>query len=537
MASQTQTDDGLATTYETHLGDSSTRSEARGYGMVALGAILGILGMGLLLTNQSAGGVRELAVVLASTGLLLLFAGPVVRLPLERTATYIVAVGMAIATVAIVWFVAAYPGQWSTQTGNLTIIFVYAVGALVVISAGAFVPVLTGREGGKAHLAALHAELDDLKQTAGESDADAADLTEDIAELQNALAASDAENADLGSEVTQLEADVADTEADESDLAVLLGEHRSSQSQFELYEDRGGAWRWRLRHRDGEVIAGSNEGQPTRNEAQRTMQAVKRDAHGAGVLQVESEEELPEAGTTEGFVVGDDVESQATFECYEDDGGGFRWRLRHDNGTMLGHGGQGYESRDGVEHSVEKLRDYVGPAEYLELDPTGIEVYADEEGKWRWRLRHRNGNVLAGSGEGYESRVVAGRVVDRLREEIGDLEIDVYEDEAGGFRWRLTGSDDLVEADSNGYESRQGAEKAVDRVRKFLPEADLIDVGQSAFEIYVDEGGANRWRLRHRNGNVIASSGDGYASRRNVMETIESVKRHAPDAGFEETDG
>ena len=119
MASQTQTDDGLATTYETHLGDSSTRSEARGYGMVALGAILGILGMGLLLTNQSAGGVRELAVVLASTGLLLLFAGPVVRLPLERTATYIVAVGMAIATVAIVWFVAAYPGQWSTQTVDI----------------------------------------------------------------------------------------------------------------------------------------------------------------------------------------------------------------------------------------------------------------------------------------------------------------------------------------------------------------------------------------------------------------------------------
>ena len=43
-------------------------------------------------------------------------------------------------------------------------------------------------------------------------------------------------------------------------------------------------------------------------------------------------------------------------------------------------------------------------------------------------------------------------------------------------------------------------------------------------------GGRPRWRLRHRNGNVIADGGEGYASRSNAVEAVTRVKANAPGA-------
>ncbi|MFT4963216.1 MAG: hypothetical protein ACI9PP_000482 [Halobacteriales archaeon] len=135
-------------------------------------------------------------------------------------------------------------------------------------------------------------------------------------------------------------------------------------------------------------------------------------------------------------------------------------------------------------------------------------------------------------------RTGARSAIDNLREEIHDMAIEVYEDEDGDFRWRIQGEaeDSHIVVDSGGYESESGAKKAVERVRKFLPGADLIDVGEAAFEIYEDEGGDHRWRLRHRNGNILATASQGYASRTGVWDGIESVKRNAPDAELEATE-
>ena len=50
------------------------------------------------------------------------------------------------------------------------------------------------------------------------------------------------------------------------------------------------------------------------------------------------------------------------------------------------------------------------------------------------------------------------------------------------------------------------------------------------FELFADKAGQWRWRLRHTNGNIIADSGEGYASRQKCKQGIESVKQNAPDA-------
>ncbi|ELY71623.1 hypothetical protein C488_16869 [Natrinema pellirubrum DSM 15624] len=52
----------------------------------------------------------------------------------------------------------------------------------------------------------------------------------------------------------------------------------------------------------------------------------------------------------------------------------------------------------------------------------------------------------------------------------------------------------------------------------------------SRFEVYEDRGGEWRWRLVHWNGNIVADSGEGYASRSNAERAARSVMRIAPNA-------
>ena len=50
------------------------------------------------------------------------------------------------------------------------------------------------------------------------------------------------------------------------------------------------------------------------------------------------------------------------------------------------------------------------------------------------------------------------------------------------------------------------------------------------FEVFRDKRDEWRWRLRHRNGNVIATSGEGYTRKHNAQKGLRSVMRNAPDA-------
>jgi hypothetical protein len=56
----------------------------------------------------------------------------------------------------------------------------------------------------------------------------------------------------------------------------------------------------------------------------------------------------------------------------------------------------------------------------------------------------------------------------------------------------------------------------------------------ATFELYTDKADDWRWRLRHDNGNIIADSGEGYASKDKAKQGIRSVKTNAPDAEIEE---
>jgi uncharacterized protein YegP (UPF0339 family) len=44
------------------------------------------------------------------------------------------------------------------------------------------------------------------------------------------------------------------------------------------------------------------------------------------------------------------------------------------------------------------------------------------------------------------------------------------------------------------------------------------------FELYQDRKGEFRWRLKHANGNILATSSEGYKSKDSAMRCIENVR-------------
>jgi len=508
MSTDSTSGGALTQWYRNRIGEAATDDEIQGYWIFIVGLIVGLIGILAFFPSEPASTLRAVGIVLAAAGLALLIAGPLIRLPLQRTATFLVYIGILLCAVAVVWFLSVWPA-FRIQANP--IIAVYAVGILVMGIGGVLVPLVTSP---------VETERDSLR--------------DQLTDLQEELDETRSEKDRLAKENDTLQNDLDTARAESDNLRAQLDALYQSQARFELFEDSAGQYRWRLRHRNGNIIADSGEGYTRKHNAQKGMQSVRHNALGAESLQIEPEE-LPEED--EEFEPLPEAESQATFERYEDSAGKHRFRLRHDNGQILADSGEGYASENAVRSAIDHLRDYTAAADYLWFDPTGIETYRDSAGEWRWRLVHRNGQMLADSGEGYTRRRDARRAIDRIRDGIDEMDMEVYEDSAGEYRWRLEAPNGQIMADSGeGYSDRSGAEDAVERFREYMPEADTLDVGEAAFELYEDSAGEHRWRLRHRNGQMLADSGEGYTDRSSARDGIESVKRNAPNADVEATD-
>jgi uncharacterized protein YegP (UPF0339 family) len=57
----------------------------------------------------------------------------------------------------------------------------------------------------------------------------------------------------------------------------------SAVSKFQIYKDRKGEYRWRLRARNGEIIADSNEGYSRKASCKHGIDLVKQQAASAAV--------------------------------------------------------------------------------------------------------------------------------------------------------------------------------------------------------------------------------------------------------------
>ena len=106
-----------------------------------------------------------------------------------------------------------------------------------------------------------------------------------------------------------------------------------------------------------------------------------------------------------------------------------------------------------------------------------------------------------------------------------------------GFVFNLKAGNGEVIAVSEVYTTESACKKGIASVQKNAPIAKLEDqtvadfevVTNPQFEVYTDKAGEFRFRLKARNGEIIAT-GEGYKTKASCLNGVESIRKNAPDA-------
>jgi uncharacterized protein YegP (UPF0339 family) len=108
------------------------------------------------------------------------------------------------------------------------------------------------------------------------------------------------------------------------------------------------------------------------------------------------------------------------------------------------------------------------------------------------------------------------------------LTFEIYQDKSNQHRWRLNASNGQIIATSGqGYKDKRDAKNAIERIK-----ADAAT--KLKFETYADAAKEYRWRLKATNGQVIATSGQGYKRKTDCEHAILVIKAGAKDAKISE---
>lgn len=112
----------------------------------------------------------------------------------------------------------------------------------------------------------------------------------------------------------------------------------------------------------------------------------------------------------------------------------------------------------------------------------------------------------------------------------------VIKETPSGYKFDLKAGNGEVIATSQVYTAEDSCKGGIESVRKCCTgeiEDQTIEnyepVKHPKYEVYVDKAGEYRFRLKARNGEIIATS-EGYKAKSSCFNGIESVKKNAPDA-------
>ena len=110
-----------------------------------------------------------------------------------------------------------------------------------------------------------------------------------------------------------------------------------------------------------------------------------------------------------------------------------------------------------------------------------------------------------------------------------------------GFKFDLKATNGQVIATSEIYNTKAACLNGIESVKKNAVAANMENQTEEGFEVvtnpkfemYADKAGEFRFRLKARNGEIIAVS-EGYTAKAACLNGIESVKKNAPEAEIEE---
>jgi len=106
-----------------------------------------------------------------------------------------------------------------------------------------------------------------------------------------------------------------------------------------------------------------------------------------------------------------------------------------------------------------------------------------------------------------------------------------------GVKFDLKAGNGEVIATSEVYAVLASCKNGIQSVKKNAPIANfedhtadtIVSVGNPKFEVYTDKAGEFRFRLKARNGQIIATS-EAYVAKASCLNGIESVRKNSPDA-------
>jgi len=117
------------------------------------------------------------------------------------------------------------------------------------------------------------------------------------------------------------------------------GKKDESKMKFELYKDKAGEFRWRLKAANGAVLATPGQGYKDKADAKNGIELVQK------------------AGT----------DDKMKFELYEDDKKEHRWRLKAANGQTVAASSEGYKAKADAEKAVDSIKANAAKAEVVEI--------------------------------------------------------------------------------------------------------------------------------------------------------------------------
>ena len=133
--------------------------------------------------------------------------------------------------------------------------------------------------------------------------------------------------------------------------------------------------------------------------------------------------------------------------------------------------------------SVSALAAFVltlaGLSAHAQDDKLKFEIYTGKKEDFRWRLKAGNGAVLATGGQGYKAKADAKNGIASVQKAAANpkANFELYEDAKKEHRWRLKAANgQVIASSSEGYKAKADAEKAVDSVKAGAPKAEIVEV-------------------------------------------------------------
>jgi uncharacterized protein YegP (UPF0339 family) len=276
--------------------------------------------------------------------------------------------------------------------------------------------------------------------------------------------------------------------------------------KFFIKKAKDGSYMFNLRASNGETIATSDM-YSSLEKCKKGITSVQMNAPIANI----------EDHTVSGAI---DEVVNPKYEMYYDKSGDYRFRLKAKNGSIIVKS-QGYSSKSNCVAGIESVRKNAMSDIILDEDALAAEKAAREAEK----------AAAKKAAEVQEEPVAPAEEAPKGL--FGKFIIRQAKD--GSYMFNLKASNGEIIATSDMYSSLEKCKKGIASIQNNAPIANIEDSTVEGevevktnpkFEMYHDKGGEFRFRLKAKNGSIIAKS-QGYSSKTNCKNGIESVKKNA----------